>query len=84
MYEKINEPVHVLASFVGRKITPHAFTWGRKRYTVKRLNLVHTNRVGRELVFFFSVSDSSNTFVLSFSPSALAWKLEDLYTDGSN
>lgn len=79
MYEKVNEPVNVIASFVGRKIMPHAFTWGRKRYTVKKVNLVHTDREGREIIFYFSVTDGANAFTLSFRPLALEWQLDDVY-----
>ncbi len=81
-YEKINQPISVIASFVGNKVVPHAFTWGRKKYNIKRLNLVHSERVGRDLIFHFSVSDNANTFKLAFNPLRMKWQLEELYTEG--
>ncbi len=82
VYEKIDEPISVVASFVGSKVVPHTFVWGRKRYTIKKLNLVHSERAGRGVIFYFSVSDQANTFKLAFNPLELKWRLEELYTEG--
>jgi len=81
-YEKINEPINVIASFAGNKVVPHAFTWEQKRYSIKKLNLVHSERIGRDLIYYFSVSDKANTFKLAFNPIELKWRLEELYTEG--
>ncbi|MDP3965166.1 MAG: hypothetical protein Q8Q20_05970 [bacterium] len=80
-YETVHEPINVFASFVGRKVVPHAFLWGRKRYTIKKLNLVHSERQGRDIVFYFSVSDEANTFKLAFNPMELQWSLEEVYSE---
>ena len=82
MYETINEPVRVLASFGPGGAKPLAFEWNGRRYAIEKVNLVHTVREGRELVYYFSVSDSMNYFKLKLCTSQLHWSLEELYTVG--
>ena len=82
MYEKIDQPIQVVASFAGKKVVPHSFVWGQRRYTVKSVNLVHTEGSGARVLFHFSVSDEANTFKLCFNPRDLTWRLEEVYADG--
>lgn len=80
MYEKIAQPVEVLVAFRNQKIEPMTFKWGHRYYQVKKVNLVHSERRGREKVTFFSISDEANAYRLSFSSESLKWQLEEMAT----
>lgn len=77
-YEKVQEAVDVLVAFRHEKPEPMVFKWGSHYYQIKKVNLVHAERVGREKVYFFSVSDAVNAFRLSFRTESLAWRLEEI------
>lgn len=80
MYEKIKEPIDVLVTFTGTKIFPLFFKWGRKKYKVDKVNLVHVTRRGRDILYFFSVSNGINYFKLCFNSGSMKWTLEELYS----
>lgn len=77
MYQSINEPIEVVVIFNGQKVEPVFFKWGNRQYRVDRVNLVHTERQGREKHYIFSVSDKANAFRLRFSTETLKWTLEE-------
>lgn len=77
-YEKVNEPVEVLAAFRQNRTEPMTFKWGKKYYQVQKVNLIHTEHDGREKIYYFSVSDDSNAFRLSFHTESLKWNLEEV------
>lgn len=56
------------------------FKWGNRYYQVKKVNLVHSERRGREKLTFFSVSDGANAFRLSFSSETFRWCIEEMAT----
>ena len=78
MYEKVAEPVEVLAAFRKDRAEPMVFKWGNRHYHIKRVNLVHTERHGREKVYIFSVSDDVNAYRLIFSTETMNWRLEEM------
>jgi hypothetical protein len=78
IYEKVNEPVEVLAAFRNNRTEPMTFKWGTKYYQVHKVNLIHAEHDGREKVFYFSVSDETMAFRLSFRTESLTWKLEEV------
>ncbi len=98
MHEFIDEPVEVLASFIpiptcqpttggpprtaGNKVTPLIFRWRGKRYPVTKLNLIHRQRDGEDVIYYFNVSDSANYFKLAFSTKRLSWRLAEWYALG--
>jgi hypothetical protein len=82
MHEVINEPVKVLAHFVGNSIKPLAFEWRGKRYPVKDIDLVHVARDGDGSVYYFDITDDPNHFSLSFHTRTMAWQLNELYYAG--
>jgi hypothetical protein len=81
--EKPHEPIRVVVDFFGKKVRPLAFTreTGR-RYDISTVNLVYRRRVGDRPVWCFAVSDTANTFVLSYDPDSLRWFLEEIQMDG--
>lgn len=76
-YESVREPVEVLVAFKNDRPEPMMFKWGKQYYHVRKVNLVHAERVGREKIYFFSVSDEANAYRLSFSTESLRWQLEE-------
>lgn len=81
MYETVNEPIRVLASFGPAGAKPLAFEWNGRRYAIDKINLVHTARDGRDLVYYFSVSDAVHYFKLRFSTVDLEWVLEEVFNN---
>ncbi|MFA4954574.1 MAG: hypothetical protein WC641_04635 [Patescibacteria group bacterium] len=79
MYSKPSQPIDVLVAFRKERVEPMTFKWDGRYYQVKKVNLVHSERRGRERIFFFSVSDDSgDAFRLSFSTDSLEWRLEEM------
>jgi len=76
-YREIKEPIEVLVAFKNKQVEPVFFKWGGRHYRVKRVNLVHAERQGREKQYVFSVSDEANAFRLRFSTETLKWTLEE-------
>ena len=98
MHELIDEPVEVLASFsplatcvqtpidkprvAGNKVVPLLFRWRGKKYQVSKLNLVHRERDGEDVIYYFNVSDAANYFKLAFSTRRMSWRLAEWYAEG--
>ena len=98
MHEIVNEPIEVLASFLplttcvktptdkpqvaGNKVMPLLFRWRGKKYQVSKLNLVHRERDGDDVIYYFNVSDAANYFKLAFSTRRLSWRLAEWYAEG--
>ncbi len=77
MYQRIEEPIQVIVAFKKDGVEPVVFKWNGRQYKVDHVNLVHTERLGREKFFIFSVSDAVNAFRLRFSTESLKWTLEE-------
>ena len=77
MYSNVSEPIEVLAAFRNERIEPMIFKWGKRHFQIKKVNLVHSERRGREKIFFFSVSDEANAYRLSLSSETMKWRLEE-------
>ncbi|MEK7105420.1 MAG: hypothetical protein AAB865_01920 [Patescibacteria group bacterium] len=82
MYEFLDDPVDVLATFTRNRVRPLRMRWQDKTYDIKRVNLIHTGREGTKRLFYFSVSDDANAFKLKLDPEILEWRLVELYADG--
>ena len=81
MYTSISQPIDVLAVFRGRRVEPMTFKWGLRHVQVKKVNLMHSERSGREKIVYFSVTDhAGNAYRLSYSSETMGWRLEDLAT----
>ena len=80
-YIKINERVDVLVDFVGQAVKPLVFKWGGRDYSVKKINLIHIAREGRDKIYYFSVTDDANYFKLKFNTSSLEWGLEEMQSN---
>ena len=58
---------------------PLLFRWRGKKYQVAKLNLVHRERDGEDVVYYFNVSDAANYFKLAFSTRRMSWRLSEWY-----
>lgn len=76
-YEKVGEPIEVLVAFKQLRPEPMMFKWGKRYYQVRKVNLVHAERFGREKIYYFSVSDDDCAYRLSFRTESMAWRLEE-------
>jgi len=82
MHQKIDEPIEVEVVFLRSRIIPRSFSWKNIIYRIKNLGLVHDAFVGREKVYYFSVSDGVNFFKLCLHTNSLQWRLEEIYNEG--
>jgi hypothetical protein len=80
MYSNVAEPIEVLVAFRGNRVEPMTFKWGKRYFYVKKVNLIHSERRGREKITYFSVSDEANAYRLSFSSENMKWQLEEMAT----
>ncbi len=78
MYQEIKEPIDVVVAYRQGKAEPMLFKWNGRQYKVERVNLVHSERRGREKVYIFSVSDRANAFRLKFYTETLKWELQEM------
>jgi hypothetical protein len=81
MHETINEPIEVIAKFVGNKTIPIKFLWSGQEILIKKVNLSWTTFEGRSKFYFFAVSDNTNYFKLQFNTDNLTWVLLETYAD---
>jgi len=80
MYEQISQPIDVVVAFHKGRVEPMTFKWGKRYFQIKKVNLVHSERHGREKIFYFSVSDDANAYRLSLSSETMKWQLEEMAT----
>lgn len=78
IYERVNEPIEVLAAFHKDGTKPMTFKWGNRCYQVKKVDLVHTEHDGREKIYYFCVSSDAMAYRLSFRSESLRWMLEEI------
>jgi len=78
----INQPIEVIAAFTRNKIIPLFFKWQNRRYKIRKINLVHAVREGKNKLYYFSVNDAVNYFKICFDTDKGVWKLVELYGDG--
>ena len=69
------EAVEVTARFRGGHALPLCFTIGARSLAITRINFSWTERKGRTLLHYYSVSDSRDTYCLCFNAEALSWRL---------
>lgn len=82
MYETIDEPIKVLATFDKGVITPHKFKWRSRTVPIDKVNLVHRVKDGSILCYLFSVSNATSAYKLKFNAATMQWKLDQVYQDG--
>jgi hypothetical protein len=71
------ESIDVIATFTTKGLVPHVIKWGKHRYKITTVNLVHAIKDGAVRIYFFSVSDGANSWKLGFNTETLKWWIED-------
>ncbi len=74
------DPIEVIPTFTKHGLFPRIIKWGKHRYKILKVNLVHTVKEGAVRIYFFSVSDGANAFKLGFNTENLTWWVEDYYS----
>jgi len=80
-HEIIDEPVDMVVTFRDNRVIPKRMRWNMREYEIRSVNLVHTAREGAKRIFYFSVSDLTNSFKLRLDPEFLEWRLVETYSD---
>ena len=79
MQEFVNEKIDVLVSFTKDRVIPLSFFWGNKKYEVNKVNLVHATYIGRDKIYYYSITSQNNFFKLCFNTENSRWTLEEAY-----
>lgn len=74
------EPIEVIAIFGKGGVFPRVIKWGKHRYKILKVNLVHAIKEGAVRIYFFSVSDEANAWKLGFNTETLKWWVEDYHS----
>jgi len=84
MLTKIGKRIRVGVVFKeeGQKIEPKWFLWRGRRLVVKRITYTWRERIGKELVHRFALTDGRDLYELSYWQERLLWFLEAVETDG--
>ena len=85
MFEKVNEPVRVLAGFDKRenqvRVIPYLLDWRGKRYKLEIMGLHHPARRGKKYMHIFEFSSGAIKFRLELDAETLEWNLAEVYYD---
>lgn len=82
MHTFLDDPIDVVVTFTKKHVRPLRMRWQEKLYEIKHVNMIHSGREGNKRLFYFSVSDDTNSFKLKLDPEILEWRLVELYVDG--
>jgi len=77
MTENINEKISVLVAFMPNKALPLSFLWQNQKYSIDKVNLVHSSYDGRGKIYYFSVMSAGNYFKLCFNTEKNFWLLAE-------
>ena len=64
------------------RIKPVWFVWNGRQYRVVNINHVWRDKVGREVLVFFSVSDEANTYLLCYNSVRMEWTICGVSMEG--
>lgn len=72
------ENIDIIASFVNGKISPKVLRWHNKKYLIKQINLTYEEKIGKNNVYCFAVSDTNdNVFDLAYYPTTCHWQIRN-------
>ena len=76
----LENKAEVLVRFDKSGLFPYILKTGGRKYRIKKVNLMHTISDGAVRIYFFSVSDDTNSWKLGFNTQTLQWWVEDSYS----
>lgn len=82
MITEINEPIKVAAIFGDnkKKLKPVWFIWSGRKYDIKEITYIWTEREGKANIHHFTVTDGAGLFDISYSVDSLVWTLHSVET----
>lgn len=83
MTTEVNEPIKVGAIFGDnkKKLKPVWFVWGSRKYNVREITYIWTEKSGKASIHHFTVTDGTNLFAISYNTDTLVWMLRSVETD---
>lgn len=81
MHEKYDDPIETLVRFKDGQVLPCVFRWQGRVYHIEKINMIHKERAGNDMVYYFSVSDKANFFRLAFFTRNLSWRMEEVFNN---
>ena len=79
--QAIDEPIRVLASFVGGEAEPLRFVWNGRTHRIAAINGRWVDRQGGEYGLHYSVQVGDETYYLHFASGEVQWWLDKLITE---
>ena len=73
--DSLDERIDVIAWFKNARIYPRLFFWKDRKYKVKKITYNWQERLGREILFYFSLDTGVGLFQVSFNNVTLAWRI---------
>lgn len=77
MLQKTNEQINVLVAFMKNKVMPLSFEWAGRNYSIDKVNMAYSSRVGRKLWHYFSVASAGSYFKLAFDSENNNWQIQE-------
>lgn len=74
---EIGEVINVWVLFKKNLVQPLYFLWQGRQIKVDKINLVHTSKIGSNLLYHFSISSGGNFYKLRFELPSMKWFLEE-------
>lgn len=74
----IGEKITAAVVFKDGVVLPRKFIWNKKEFTVSKIALSYTKKIGDSLFLFFSVEvlGGDGVYQLSFNSKVMTWNLE--------
>lgn len=84
MITEVNELIKVGAVFGDnkRKLKPVWFVWSGRKYNIREITYIWTERIGKAGILHFTVTDDANLFDISYNSDTLAWTLHSVESIG--
>ncbi len=84
MITEVNEPIKVGAIFGDnkKKLKPVWFVWSGKKYDIREITYIWTQKTGKSSIHHFTVTDGANLFDISYSADTIVWTLHSIETAG--
>lgn len=84
MITEINETIKVGAVFGDKrkKLKPVWFIWSDRKYLIQEITYIWTEKTGKSIIHYFTVTDGVNLFSISYNTDTLVWTLHFVDTAG--
>ena len=76
--EELNEKIEVLARFNNGKARPESFIWKNREYKIKKITYAWQERIGAEIISYFSVDTDPNLYQISFNNTSFRWQIDKI------